>query len=281
MLLYIDGREGSKQFATKFNQEEVVVTHLDYADIMFTGNGPDGDWVIGIEYKKLDDVVQCIKSGRFTGTQLPGMMRTYDICFLLVEGIPKADDQGQLISYKGRNVTYRMGLPYQAYDNFLSSVSLFSSLAGKPCIVKTVANERESVRVITDLYKLFEKKWDEHVSMSKPDQTKMQRVTYDLSVVQIQPVDPEYPQYVLRKALFQIDRVGWDVAGTLSEKFGTIEKALAVSQKEWQAIDGVGTVMADRIYRALHGYPDPTIKKRVKREKKSTDIDSAPDQLPT
>ena len=265
-MLYIDPRAGSNTLLDKFPDECEELT-LDYGDVAFFGNGPDNiTWFIGLEYKKLDDVVQCIKSGRFTGTQLPGMMRTFDMCFLLVEGIPKADDQGHLISYKGRNVSYRMGLPYQAYDNFLSSVSMFSALSGKPCIVKTVGSQRETVRTINNLYLLFQKKWEDHIAMSRPDRTKMQTISYDMSIVPILPTDPEYPTYVLQKALFQIDRVGWDVAGVIAEKFGTMENALAVGVKEWQTIDHVGVVMADRIYRALHGYADPTMKKRKKRE---------------
>lgn len=146
MHLLIDSRAGSNKLYEKFDPSEAELTTLEFGDIAFLGEGPDNSpWYIGIEHKKLDDVVACIKSGRFTGTQLPGMMRIFDLCFLLVEGIPKSDDQGQLVSYKGRNVTYRMGLPYQAYDNFLTSVAVFSALAGKPCIVKTSASERETV----------------------------------------------------------------------------------------------------------------------------------------
>jgi len=270
MHLYIDPRAGSKPLLNKF-PGECEESVLEFGDIAFFGNGPEDSpvWYIGIEYKKLDDVVACIKSGRFTGTQLPGMMRLYDVSFLLIEGIPKSDEDGQLISYRGRNITYRMGLPYQAYDNFLTSIALFSALFGKPCIVKLVASEREAVKVIRDQYLLFQKNWDEHKAISRPDLTKIQRVSYDLSIVPIKPTDEGYPKHILRKAVFQIDKMGWDIAGLIAEKFGTLENALAAGQKEWQSIEHVGPVLADRVYRAFHGYSDP---EAVKKKRKLKEI---------
>ena len=269
MWLQIDPRAGSEKLLSKFPGECESLL-LDAGDIAFFGEGPDNSpWYIGLEYKQLADIVQCIKSGRFTGTQLPGMMRLYDMCFLLIEGIPKCDEDGQLVSYKGRNVTYRMGLSYQAYDNFLTSIAMFSALAGKPCIVKTAASEKETIKIIRDQYLLFQKKWEDHNAISRPDLTKIQHVTYDLSVIPVAPGDPDYPKHVLRKAVFQVDRIGWDVAGVIAEKFGTLENALAAGQKEWQTIDHVGLVMADRVYRAFHGRADPDAVKKKRKSKET------------
>src|SRR3990167_2655277 len=118
-MFYIDPRAGSSKLIERFpgECEEMM---LPAGDIAFFGNGPDGDWWIGIEYKQIEDVVCCIKSGRFTGTQLPEMMRTYDASFLLIEGIAKPDRAtGHLVRYRGKAV-YGLGLRYSAYDNFLN-----------------------------------------------------------------------------------------------------------------------------------------------------------------
>ena len=265
MHLCIDPRAGSNKLIDKFPGECEAVT-LEFGDIMFSGNGPDGDWLIGIEYKSLEDIVGCIKSGRFTGTQLPGMMTVYDICFLLVEGIPRPDRQsGQLVRYRGKAI-YGLGLPFQAFDNFLTSVNVFSSLAGKPCIVKMASTEYDTVKMIRDIYLLFQKPWDEHKAMSRPDLTKIQRVSYDLAVAKIEPSDPEYPRYLLRKQLFQVQGIGWDLAGTMAEHFGTMELALQASQKDWESLERVGKGLAKRIYEGMHGYPDPETLKPKRRK---------------
>ena len=265
MQLYIDSRAGSNKLIEKF-PGECEESQLEFGDIAFFGKGPDNQtWYIGIEYKTLEDVVGCIKSGRFTGTQLPGMMRLYDLCFLLVEGIPRPDRQsGQLVRYRGKAI-YGLGLNYAAFDNFLTSVNVFSSLAGKPCIVKMASTEFETVRMITDIYNLFQKPWEEHTAMSNPDLTKVHRVSYDMEVLKVSPDDPEYPTYLLRKQLFQIQGVGWEVAGTLSEHFKTMEDALKASQRDWESLERVGKGLAKRAYFGLHGYEDAAYSKRKKK----------------
>src|SRR3990167_7027768 len=271
MHLYIDTRAGSSKLIEKF-PNECEPALLESADVMFVGNGPDGDWLVGIEHKQLEDIVGCIKSGRFTGTQLPAMMRTDDMSFLIVEGIPRPDRQsGQLVRYRGKAV-YGLGLNYKAFDNFLTSVSVFSALAGKPCIVKMASTDYEAVKMIRDIYDLFQKPWQEHQAISRPDLTKVQRVSYDLEVLKVAPSDAGYPQYVLRKQLFQVQGVGWDFAGILSERFGTMENALKASQKDWESVDRVGKGLAKRLFESLHGYPDPETFKR-KRKAKSNDND--------
>ena len=220
----------------------------------FFGAGPEGDWYIGIEYKTVDDVVACIKSGRFTGTQLPGMLRTYDMSFLLIEGLALLDhNSGQMAKRVGKT-SYPFGLPYRNFDNFLTSVSVHSALAGKPCVVKKSASMNETVHIIRDMFEYFQKPWDKHKSISRPDLTKMQTASYDLEVIKVTPTDPEYPKYVLRKAIFQIDRVGWDLSGKAADHFGTLENAISASRLDWENV--FGPVVADRVFRALHGYSD-------------------------
>lgn len=264
MELYIDTRAGSNKLIDKF--EGAIPTTLEFGDVMFLGNGPeDTNWCIGIEYKTVKDIVACIKSGRFTGTQLPGMLQTYDMSFLLIEGIAYPDPKtGQLVQHHG-NTKYPVGLPYYAYDNFLTSVGMFSAISGKPCIVKRSGNATETVRMISNVYNYFQKPWNEHTSIKTPDRTKMQNVVYEVSIGrEPEPGEPEYPEHILRKAVFQIDRVGWKAAGAISSKFKTLEALLAATQKDI-VDDGVGAILAERIYQTFHGRPDPTIKKRARK----------------
>lgn len=124
----------------------------------------------------------------------------------------------------------------------------------------------ETVNIIKDIYQYFQKSWKDHTSIKTPDRTKMQRVTYDFSLLQEpEPSDAQYPKHILRKALYQIDRLGWDVAGKIADTFGTMEALMAASQKDFSAIDTVGAVLANRIYATLHGHSDPTIKLKKRK----------------
>lgn len=246
---------------------------LKAGDIAFFGNGPNNEvWYIGIEYKNLEDICGCIKSGRFTGTQLPGMMRLYDVSFLLIEGIGLLDYHTGQFSKRLGKMTFGFGLQYSSYENFLTSVSVNSALAGKPCIVKRSTNIQETLHIIRDIQAWFGKPWDMHKSISRPDMTKLQRTAYELEVVKVNPDDPEYPKYLLRKAVFQVMGIGWDVAGKIADTFNTVENALKATVKDWQAIERIGPGLAKRVYRSLHGYDDPSIAQKVKKARKTYEV---------
>jgi ERCC4-type nuclease len=119
--------------------------------------------------------------------------------------------------------------------------------------------------MIRNLYALFQKPWSEHKAMSRPDLTKIQHVNYDLELLKVEPHEADYPQYWLRKALFQVQGVSWEQADVLTKQVGTMKAAMELSQKEWEAFEGIGKIVADRLYRVLHGYSDPTVKKRKRR----------------
>jgi ERCC4-type nuclease len=242
---------------------------LDAGDVAFWGNGPDDEpWFIGIEYKQVSDLVDCIKSGRFAGTQLPEMVKLYNVCILLVEG-PAVPDFGRPIadSFRlwrpfggGRGVQY--GISYQAYDNFQTSVAMTAFLAGKLFIVKHSREKNETKQIIKDLFKLYQKPFHEHTTLSTIDLTKAMRAHNQLSLLRVEPDDLDYPKLVLQKSLFQIKGIGWELAGVLAEKFGTIEVALQISQRAWEELDRIGKGLAKRVFTTLHGYEDPNYKRK-------------------
>lgn len=267
MKLQIDPRAGSNKLINKFDEAEVEVTTLPAGDVAFFGNGPeDNVWYIGIEYKTLDDFCGSMKSGRFTGTQLPGMMDLYDICFVLIEGIGFLDRYNGALVKKIGKMSYSMGVQYSGFQNFMTSVEVHSALAGKPCIVKRTISMDETVSTIRATFDWFQKPWEHHTNISKPDRTKMQNIAYALQIINVEPTDPEYPKHVLRKALFQIDRMGWETAGKLADRFATMENLLASPQKDLIG-EKVGPTMAERIYRTFHGHPDPEIEAKKRKKK--------------
>lgn len=272
MLLYIDPRSGSDKFLELF-EGECEEMLLQGGDIAFWGLGPDDtEWLVGIEHKQVSDVLNCIKDGRFSGTQLPEMQKLYDVSFLLVEGNYQPDyenlnerNEPRLWIPFGRGRGIRFGMTYRAFDNFLNSLNIFSALCGKPCIVKRSKDKKESVEIIRDLYDYFQQPWDKHRSMRAHDRTKMERVNSQICLIEPRPGEPGYPKHLLKKAVFQIDGIGWDVAGRVADTFGTVENLLAAGQKEWEAIDGIGKVRAKQAYESLHGHIDPNIKIRKRK----------------
>src|SRR5574341_487369 len=85
-MIHIDPRAGSDKLIPRLQALHVPVskTQLEYGDIHWLGRGEDDRPIpIGIEYKTITDVLDCIKTGRFAGRQLEGMQDAYELIWRL------------------------------------------------------------------------------------------------------------------------------------------------------------------------------------------------------
>ena len=67
--------------------KDSIIVRMDYGDAMVTGNGPCGQVDIGIERKRIGDLVNSITTGRLSGHQLPGLLAQYYKVYIIVEGM--------------------------------------------------------------------------------------------------------------------------------------------------------------------------------------------------
>lgn len=99
-MVLVDYRAGSHELVEPLRAAGLTVTEttLPAGDIAFEGRGAKGASVlIGIEYKKLPDLIQSIRTERLQGHQLPEMKKAgYDHSWLLVEGELLYDRKGKL-----------------------------------------------------------------------------------------------------------------------------------------------------------------------------------------
>lgn len=101
-MISVDPRAGSNSLAKVLTTigAPVEMVQLEAGDVTFVGQGPEGRPVsVGVEYKTLSDLLGCIVSGRFSEIQLPGMRANYELSWLLVEGMWKPGDNGELMVY--------------------------------------------------------------------------------------------------------------------------------------------------------------------------------------
>lgn len=91
-MILVDSRIGSADLAEPLADMGLPVetTTLDYSDICFEGRGDDDRRVgIGIELKKLPDLVSSLRTGRLSGHQVPGLSgpdKVFDYAWVLIEG---------------------------------------------------------------------------------------------------------------------------------------------------------------------------------------------------
>lgn len=76
---------------------------LPFGDIAFEGRGEENKPVqIGIEFKKLEELVGSLRTNRLQGHQAPGMQDSFDFRYLLIEGELHYDKRGRLLKRVGK-----------------------------------------------------------------------------------------------------------------------------------------------------------------------------------
>src|SRR3989304_1846211 len=101
-LITIDHREGKAFFANHLPFGITTMGHLEYGDVSFLGNGPNNQPImIGIERKSIGDLLNSITSGRFAGHQLPGLLNSYGVVYIIVEGLYRPGGSGLLETRQG------------------------------------------------------------------------------------------------------------------------------------------------------------------------------------
>jgi len=104
-MIFVDRRIGSKDLLTPLRAAgfDAELEDLEFADVAFSGRGAKGVSVdIGIELKRLNDLVGSLRTGRLAGHQLPGLRAQYEHAWLVVEGQWKTNDQGRVVTYQGQ-----------------------------------------------------------------------------------------------------------------------------------------------------------------------------------
>lgn len=246
--IVIDNREGSAALAPLLTARGLPVElgRLNYGDISFIGNGPEGCPIsVGIEYKQIMDVLKCVTDGRFAAVQLPGIIQSYPVAWLLVEGNIRADRVSgglQRRNIRGAWVDASVGqrrFMYRDYIHWLQSVSNLSGIKIHHC-----ATEEESIAWISSVYSWWcVKEWHEHKSLNIMYQPDLFSGTGG-------------PQFVrpslCRKIAATLPGVGAEKSGAVASHFRTVATMFEADESEWRNIPGIGATIAERAWRSLH-----------------------------
>ena len=104
-MLFVDYRAGSHELVAPLQALGLPIeeTTLEFGDVAFEGRGEGGKPVsVGIEYKKLGELVASLRSQRLQGYQLKGMRKAFDYSYLFVEGELLYGEDGGLLRRKGK-----------------------------------------------------------------------------------------------------------------------------------------------------------------------------------
>lgn len=243
-MILIDRRDGSKELADPLEHVGLPVARplptLPFGDVAFVGRGLKGAPTdIGIEYKKIADLVACIRDGRFAGGQLPGMSQMYDRSWLLIEGLWRSDENGRITTYKGR---YRGWQPFpgkMTAVEFEKHMLTFEVCGG--ISVRFVNTQKDTIRFIQSLYRWYtDKDLDQHTSH-----------------VAVYTPGNIVPLSDFRISVYRFPGIGLKTSGAVEQHFhGCLWDAVNAPVEEWASIEvtdrvghkrKIGAVVAQQI----------------------------------
>lgn len=237
-MILVDRREGELVELI----EDGVQVELDFGDACWQGNGPDGEVTIGMERKRIGDLLNSIATGRLSGHQLPGLLESYYRAYLIVEGEWKEDPvTGEIKIHKwGKQWSNPPGgRTWKAKDviHYLSSLEVITGI-----LVKYSHSMWETAQTVNHLYSWWQKKWEWHRSH-------LQLHKFQPSSAFLRPGKAS----LLRRMVTELPGIGFDRARNVEEFFGSIEAMFFAEIEEWQEIEGIGKVTAKMVWEALHG----------------------------
>ena len=239
--MMIDNRIGAVELEPHVNSGvNIQLTRLEYADVSFYGNGPDGLVNIGIERKRITDLLSSIESGRLSGHQLIGLLNSYNYVYLLVEGLWQSNPRtGMLEIYKGRKWrTYDHGRAHTGAEinNYLNTLAVKCGVR-----IWRTATIQQSGRWLSDLYLWWQKSWDRH--------TAHRQVHVEPEPV-AQLVQPSPMQSMLKAG---IKNLGWKKARLVAEHYPNMLDLAMATKKELTKLQGIGKIQADKILKIVRG----------------------------
>lgn len=243
-MILVDRRIGSEEVLPLIQKRDraipVELSDLPFGDFCFEGQGPNGHSMVGIERKRVKDMMNSIRSGRFSGHQLPGMLQFYQFQYLIIEGIFRPNPlNGMLEEWHGRGGWNPVCLGsiqfmYREIDQFLNTIERKT-----PVRVHRVSTPAETAFQVVDLYKWWtDKSWEAH---------RAHQAFQEDNHVEI------FKPSMVRQVAALLPGIDWVISKAVDEHFhGSMTAMLQATPDEWQGIKGIGPTKARSAVEALH-----------------------------
>src|ERR1035437_2438758 len=240
-MILVDRRIGSNDLLAPLKAAgfEAQLVELEFGDIAFEGKGPNGTTLnIGVELKVLGDLVNSLRTGRLAGHQLPGLLKTYDYAWLLVEGQWRANALGQVAIQRRRGVWGV--IPGKMSASELDKQILTLEMCGGLHVFHA-STRADTVRFIGNLFHWWtDRSLDGHTSH-----------------LALHTAPAVYAISPFRAAVCQWPGIGIKVSKVVEERFGSIRSSAAAPVEEWARITTgdrkLGHKTAARVVKFLRG----------------------------
>ncbi len=241
-MILVDYREGSNELTKPLLTMGLPVdeTILGYGDLAFMGRGEEGaPLYIGIEHKKVADLLNSMTTGRLQGHQMLGMldpMTGYDRSWLIIEGSWDSDASGRTSMWKGRGKrTPVKGAPLAM--ELEKRIICLETRGGFR--VRLCPTRKDTLRFVYALYRFWtDKDLDEHKShlaLHAPDLDRGLLIPISLK----------------RELAARLPGVGYTRSQAVDKHFKSVRKMVNAPATEWVEIPGIGKTTAKNVVDAV------------------------------
>jgi len=239
--LRVDIRAGSQELIAPLRRWGVAVEEatLTAGDVEIVGNGPASrPMMVGIEVKKIPDLLQCVRNGRFAD-QLRAMKQTYEVSWLLVEGrwhgFAQKDD---LQVRKGERWYQQPG--HLRYQEVASWVLTMCAAAGM--LVWRTECEEETVAWL----RAHEVWWT-------AKEYEAHRAHFNFYTPPLSSGDPFAEPSLVRKVANVLPGLSDTLSSRVEGQFATVRQMVNAAVEDWVAVDGIGKKKAKTLVEVLGG----------------------------
>lgn len=232
--LLLDDRIGSRELFLPLQKQHVPLelTRLRFGDAAIVGNGPGGYTMIGIERKRIRDLLASLMTGRLAGHQLPGLVDEFAYRWIVVEGVYRTNSDGRIEIPKGNGKWESLRFDGVGLDKYLLTLELRGG-----CSVKRTYDIGETSQFLAALYSWWTEPWDSHrghlALHSPPD-----------AMVMVKPS-------LVRRWAAELPGIGFEKSGLVAERFKSCVELATATEAEFREVDGIGQKIAESAVRAI------------------------------
>ena len=257
-MITLDDRAGSGDLAAGLRKRGISVklARMSYGDAAWDGEREGEPVRVGVEIKKVPDALQCLQDGRFAGHQLPGMMKVYDVRWLLVEGPIRAGQSGELQlgsehSHRGQStikwstygVTVRgRGMMLRDFRHWLSTLQYRAGIR----VAHTLSRQDTSDWLAAE-HGWWQAPWEQH---------KSHLVMYAGRDIPVgDEGDGVMERFFKQRETTEVAKwalcgegLGSDRARKAGKHFHSVIEMINAPVEEWVKVPGVGKTIAERVH---------------------------------
>lgn len=252
-MIFVDRREGSADLAPLIKTPNMLC-ELEFGDASFTGESKEGTVSVGVERKKIRDLLNSISTGRLSAHQLPGMLNSYDYSYIIVEGVWKGNRSGELVISRDWGKTFlpvfygKRKWTAEGVWNYLTTIETFLHVP-----FRITRDARDTARTIETLYRWWQHyhRHTSHLALhdrNLADEKKL--VCLDPRKTNVDSLTDKQRQ--VREIASRLPHIDSMRSIDVAKKFGSVKEMFEAGEKAWLSIPGIGKQTVKEVFKVLH-----------------------------